>query len=313
MVDLKTVSTSCSLTYEKKRMLAYGNYHGYEVILQSQTRDALCRISLNVKTDDAQAAALTSFLSGLAEQDKFIKFASYQSPVISVGVVSKGAMHKKGDEQFIQTLDEVVNYCSMNRLAQRCMHCDSQGNLGIYSAMGGYAILCPACFEKAKSELSDAQQELHEKPTNYAAGIVGALLGALPGVALWIIIGEFGKIAAVSSLVLVLGSLFGFKKLGGKLNIGGVIISVVIAAAMLYLAEFSSTALEVYNAYKAEYDITFFDAFRAVPDVLKDHEVFSAFAYDLVVGYVLLIAGAASSVYHTFKQANLKYEMQKLN
>lgn len=143
---------------------------------------------------------------------------------------------------------------------------------------------------------------------------MGALIGALPGVALWIIIGELGKIAAVSGLVLMLGSIFGFKKLGGgKLNIGGIVISVVVAAGMLFLAEYSSLALDVYNAYKADYDISFFDAFRVVPKFLKDGDVFHGFVYDLVIGYVMLIAAAATSVYHAFKQANLKYEMQKLN
>lgn len=316
MVDLSAVSANCNLAYEKKRMMAYGNYHGYPVIIQLQQRDALCRFSLNVKTDDAQAAALTSFLSGLAEKNKFVKYATYKSPVISVGVVSKGgiASRKKGNDQFMQAFDEVINYCSMNQLAPCCAVCGGQENLGIYSAMGGYGIMCPACFEKAKGELANAQQELHEKPTNYAAGLVGALIGALPGVALWIIIGELGRIAAISGLVMMLGSIFGFKKLGGgKLNIGGIVISVVVAAGMLFLAEYSSLALDVYNAYKADYDISFFDAFRVVPKFLKDGDVFHGFVYDLVIGYVMLIAAAATSVYHAFKQANLKYEMQKLN
>lgn len=66
-----------------------------------------------------------------------------------------------------------------------CTICGSQANLGMFSINGQCVPLCSSCFEKAQVDLSLAQQEIKEKKSNVATGIVGALLGSLIGVALF--------------------------------------------------------------------------------------------------------------------------------
>lgn len=105
----------------------------------------------------------------------------------------------------------------------------------------------------------------------------------------------------------------GYEKFGGKMNVVGMIISLVIAVGMLYFAENIAVALEIYNAYKGDYEITFFDAFRSIPKFLKEEDVFRPFITDLGIGYLTMIAASVSSIVSTYKQANLKLEMVRLD
>lgn len=312
MINLQSISKQNDLVYSQKRRLAYGQYKGYPAVIQCQQKNGLCRAQFSVKTENGQDAALSTFLSGLKNQHKLLKFASYEKNILSVGVVNKGLGHKNSDRQFSEILDAVAGYCAGNQLAPCCAVCGEQQELGIYSVFGNYQILCPACFEKAKAELADAQQQLHEKHTNYAAGIVGAFLGSLPGLALWLIFAQMGKIAAITAFALVVGSLYGYKKLGGKLNVVGILVSLAISAAILYVSDYTDIAIQIFNAYHSEYDISFFDSFRLVPKALQDSEINSAFLYNLGMGYVMFAIAAAFSSFSIFKNANLKYEMKKI-
>lgn len=315
MIDLKRFALDGGLSFDGKHMLAHGSYRGYPVIVQYQQQNRRVVLVVSVQADEAQAAALTDYLAQLGANDtKAGVFASYSGHTVTAGM-KQSSYSKKDHGATVALFDNILAYCASNRLAPCCAVCGGTTELGIYSTLNSYQSLCPACFEKEKCDLAAAQQEIHSKPTNYAAGLLGAVLGALPGVALWFAIGELGKIAAISSLVVMLGSIYGYKKLGGgKLNAGGVAISVAVAVGMLFLAEYGSLSYDIYKAYKDQYDITYQEVFRKLPVLLKDNpELWQGFVSDLVIGYIFLIATAASSVYHSFKDANLKCEMKKLN
>jgi|GEM_PF-5897532 len=76
---------------------------------------------------------------------------------------------------------------------------------------------------------------------SYPMGVVGAMLGACPGLFLWIVLMQIGLgwVASFSGVLIAAGSLYGYKKFSGsdmafddKL---GVIICLVITALFIYL------------------------------------------------------------------------------
>ena len=90
----------------------------------------------------------------------------------------------------------------------------------------------------------------------------------------------------------------GYQKFGKRISVKGVIISIVIAVVIIFLAEYLSLAYVIFDSFKGYYDITFFDAVRAVPEFLTEPEVIGSFARDLLISYAL---GAISS-FATVKQ-----------
>lgn len=311
MIKFNLLADALGLPYDKKNRILCGSYQGYSILVQNLEKQKLCRITMSAAAPDEGAGDLLSQpLRQYASQKPEIQFASYENRVVTVGIRNN---RKASAESAARVVGELTGLFRSAGAGNCCQSCGSREDIGIYSVFGKYAVLCPACFDRAKAELSDAQSDLHRKTTNYAGGIVGALLGSLVGVLIWVLASQFGYIVGVSGLAFIIGSLYGFKKLGGKLNVLGFILSVVIAAAMLYFAEHLSLSIEIFTQFKDTYEITFFDAFRAVPEFLKEGGILKAVVYDLAVGYLFLVIGGFSSAVSIFKEANLQYKMERLD
>lgn len=311
MIKFDLLANGLGLPYDRKNQMICGNYQGYTILIQNLQKQKLCHVTMSVAaSDESRGDVLTQPLQQYAAQKPEIQFASYTDRVVAVGIRNK---RKISAEEAGRIIDEIVALFRTVGAVNCCQSCGSREDVGAYTVLGHFAILCPSCFEKAKAELSLAQNDLHRKSTNYAGGIVGAVLGSLAGALIWVLASQFGYIVGVSGLAFVIGGLYGFKKLGGKLNVAGFIISVVIAAAMLYFAENVSLTILIFNEFKDTYEISFFDAFRIIPEVLKDHDVFNGFVYDLAIGYLFLVIGGFSSAVSMFKEANLKYKMERLD
>ena len=145
------------------------------------------------------------------------------------------------------------------------------------------------------SASEDTQAEKHE---NVLFGTVGALLFGLIGGAIYFIIYQLGFIAGIAGLITVVLAIFGYKLFSGvKFSKKGVIISVIIAALMIPAAEYICLSYEIFDAYRSDYYITFFDAFRVTPMFLFDPEMelMLPVAADIVIAYIL--SGVAAFSY----------------
>lgn len=310
--NLMAFSQEAGMVYDKKRKSAYGSFNGYQVVIQDVINQKLFVVSMNVNGGTPeQANAIAQYLLTLSQQNPNVKFANFDANSISISVKSRV---KNNIENLKEVLNAVTSYFRSNSMVSCCKICGTQTDLAMFSINGNCVSMCNNCFEKAQVELSSAQQEIKKKKGNIVTGLVGALFGALIGVALWVLIYQVGRIAAIVGLVLVVCTIKGYEKFGGKLNVGGIVISLIIAIGMLFLAENIAVAIDIYNEFKVEYDINFFDAFNSIPEFLsKSSDLRAAYAHDLGYGYLCMLIGGASSVMALYKNANLKHEMTRLN
>lgn len=105
--------------------------------------------------------------------------------------------------------------------------------------------------------------EEREKRENIVAGVVGAFLGSLIGVACVVIIGQLGYVASISGLIMAVCALKGYELLGGTLSRKGAAISMVLILAMTYFAHQLSWAIALAEAMEGELGI--WESFRAIP------------------------------------------------
>jgi len=309
--NLKNFAQETGMTYDAKRMLAYGEYQGYQLVIKDATSQKVFFATMNMNGGTPeQVQTVSQYLLTLPQAKPYVKFANFDTNTISISVKSRG---KNNIDNLREVLDIVTSYCRGNAMVSCCEFCDSQTDLGMYSINGQCRSMCSSCFEKAQVGLSQAQQEIKEKKGNVFTGIVGALLGSLIGVALWVIVYQLGYIAGIVGLVMTVCCMKGYVMFGGKLDIAGLIISLVIAVVMLYFAENIALAVEIYNQFKGEYDITFISAFRSIPEFLKEADVSQPFFTDLGIGYLLMIVTSISVIRSTYRQANLQSEMTRLS
>lgn len=127
--------------------------------------------------------------------------------------------------------------------------------------------------------------------SNVALGIIGAILGATLGGVIWILIGMVGFVAGIAGYLMMLFAIQGYRRLSGRLDKKGQIISLIVALLMIFAANYSSYALE-YFKYYYEGNYTFQNLIRSFVNMsgfLTTTGLWGDFARDLVVGYLLSI------------------------
>ena len=107
---------------------------------------------------------------------------------------------------------------------------------------------------------------MNGKKPNVLMGIVGALIGALIGGALIILLSRLGVVSAASGVLLSVAVIFGYIKLGNGFGFPGVIICLALIAVTPYVADRLDWALLIKEAFN-EYSLV--EAFRAVPQFIE--------------------------------------------
>lgn len=140
-----------------------------------------------------------------------------------------------------------------------------------------------------------------ERKENVLAGLVGAFLGSLIGVACIVGIGQMGYVASISGLVMAVCAIKGYSLLGGTISRKGAVISCVLTVIMTYFGNRLDFAVSVARA--AEVDV--FTAFQAI-GLLLDEGYLNAAAYwgNLVLLYLFTLLGAVPTLITAFHRAS---------
>ena len=133
---------------------------------------------------------------------------------------------------------------------------------------------------------------------NVIAGIVGALLFSIIGGLLYFGLYQMGIIAGICGLVIFVLANFGYNLFakGNKNTIVGLVVCIIVLILMIVISEYLCISFEIYQAFKEEESITFFDAVRVTPDFLEIPEVKSAFIKDLAFGLIFGFIASISNI-----------------
>lgn len=140
---------------------------------------------------------------------------------------------------------------------------------------------------------------------NIIAGVVGAFLFALIGGVAYFIIYQLGIIAGISGLIIFVLANFGynlFAKPSTKNSIAGLVTSIIMTIAVIFLAEYCCVAYVILEEVGKGYGANFFDCFKVVPDFFHDiPELKDAFVEDLIFAYIFAALATAGNVVSIFK------------
>lgn len=252
-----------------------------------------------------------AFLGQMAAQKLADRGYSCTGAHLSARIQGKNSADKTV-AKLMTYLDTAVRYLAENGFISGCGSCGRQdAALNLCSVNGEMDFLCPDCFSRVNQSLELNRQAKKAVKGNPVAGIVGAFLGALIGAALWVLIYHLGYIAGLAGLVMAVLALKGYEKFAGNLNVIGIIVCLAMVAVMIYFANNVAFALEIYGAYKTEFDIGFSDAYRAIPEFLKDSEISAVYYKDLIIGYILTAVASAGTIYGMFRASTGAYKTKK--
>ena len=154
---------------------------------------------------------------------------------------------------------------------------------------------------------SDTSVELVK--SNVVLGTIGAFIGAMLGGVIWIVIGEIGFIAGLAGFAMMFFAIKGYSGLSGRLDKKGQIISLIIALIMIFVADYTSYAIQFCKYYfDGNYSINnLVTSFKNLPEYLTYADYWGSFIKDLAIGYALSIWSGFGIIRSVFaKRPNVK-------
>ncbi len=135
---------------------------------------------------------------------------------------------------------------------------------------------------------------------NVAAGIVGAFLFALAGGIIYFVIYQLGFIAGIAGFVAVIAAIKGYSLFAKKESLKGVIISIVLAVAVIVLAEYFSLSYAIMEELEGE--LSFFESARYTWAIFIDPE-FGDFRIEVIKELAIALVICAVSAFGAVRNA----------
>ena len=134
--------------------------------------------------------------------------------------------------------------------------------------------------------------------------LLGAMLGAIPAMLLWVVLGKVGYLAAISGFFMFLGEIIAcnyFTRKSSQMNIWvALVICAVVMIFDVYLCErfvWSWELCDVLNEYgEGEYSVGIFDCFKNFKELTAVFEVQEDFTASLVKSYLFAALGGFAGV-----------------
>ena len=131
------------------------------------------------------------------------------------------------------------------------------------------------------------------KRENILLGIIGAILGSIPGLIVWLLLSKLGVIAAISGVILIAGTLLGYSFFAKKVSALGFIFCIAVVLFMVFFATKLSWCIEIHSEFKDF--LTFKECFSDFSSLLKAAECTGLFIRDLFMGYLITAISAVAA------------------
>ncbi|MBQ5331685.1 MAG: hypothetical protein J6K92_00265 [Oscillospiraceae bacterium] len=134
--------------------------------------------------------------------------------------------------------------------------------------------------------------------------LLGAMLGAIPAMLLWVVLGKVGYLAAISGFFMMAGEIIAcdhFTRKSRNMNIQtALVICVIVMIIDVYLCErfvWSWELCDVLNEYSEDgYSVGIFDCFKNFSEITEVLEIQADFTSSLVKSYLFAVLGAVAGV-----------------
>ncbi len=282
-----------------------GTTDDYHFLIKYDSQSSVYTLSFSIEMD-SNIAKLTNSIK------KEIKDAivSYNNKNLNiVGSVT----NKKYLPEIINPLLEIIgNYLKDNKAKEVCRHCKEAKKTYLVDNDSEISFYCNDCYKLIKKATNYKKEKYNKSKENILLGTLGALIGTIPGIILWILFGFIGIESGIAGIAITMGSAVFYKKFAHNIKLPGIIISTVIGLFMVLVAHEINCAIYIYDLYKADYAIKLFDAYQAIPYYLNTvSEFHKIFNNGLLTGYLLSIIGVFTS-YSLQRQNANTYEIRKL-
>lgn len=142
---------------------------------------------------------------------------------------------------------------------------------------------------------------MYENNSSKVLPVIGAVIGSIPGMLIWALLGSFGFTWALIGLVIVAGAFIGYGMLGGDTSsTQGFITCIIVVLIAVYCGAHLAWSMQLHSALKKyDYDISLSDCILHLHTFLGIMELKGKFIGSLLTDYLL----AGLGVFGFFRRA----------
>ncbi len=290
-LKLNSLGNALNMTTDDKRQLVFGNYRGYNMFIKVSDYSYCFNYSIhiplkpeNLETMDNISASLDT----LRSENPGITKAIYENNKLIVNTLSSDK--KVNNYQFLLSiLNKVVEFANTNQLSKCCESCgnnDSLANLEFVVINNSLSFRCTSCKV-------GTMPIVRENKSNMLIGTIGALIGAIPGVIIWLLTFpieslDYKIVAAIGGIV-VFGVFIGYERFGKVLDANGKIVCFLLSLSVTILSLWLRSILYIQTNMQMTFsEVTSYVSFS---DVMSNELLITYLAV-----YLLSVAGALSLI-----------------
>jgi hypothetical protein len=271
-LKLNTLAKALNMTADVKKQLVFGNYRGYSMYIKVSDYGYCFNYSINIllspKNPDNMDNTIKA-LDTLRSENPTITKASYADNKLIITILSTDK--KVNSYQFIfSVLNEVVEYANANELVKCCEKC---GNYASFSNLEFVSTNNNSISFRCTSCKADTKPIVVEAKSNIPLGIIGALIGSIPGVIILLLTfpleGIDTKILSLIGGLMVFGVFKGYDYFGRVLDTNGKMICFLLSLAISFLSQYFRALI----ALKVSEELTFseiMDVIRFTPLIANE-------------------------------------------
>lgn len=277
-----------------------GDCRGFNLALTAEKNIYNINVSAS-KAEDSGNAALGEYLHKTLGSDK--RVADYEIFPNRINVDIRKA--KKPQEAINAVMDPILDYLKANGYKSGCGEC-ADSVAGLWQVKEEAMYLCPKCAKNLKKQTRTERLQNPRKHSKLLPGLLGALLGALIGAGCWVLLFRTGHTdgCGLAGLVMGLLAVLGYRILGKKLDVKGILCCIVVLAVTVYFANRLTWCIEGYLGLSGEYGWSFGDVYRDLRTILEGAEVLKGYYIQCALGYILAALMVVPFAIHAFRSAS---------
>lgn len=270
-----------------------GEYKGFYLMMEPGNGQYIITVAAHLPEAENNDS-IKEFLRDLRREKEQI--TGYQTEKYMVKLSVQIEKKEKDIPAVINSaVEPLIAYLSVNHYISGCRSCGKPVTLANrHKVSDGYCFLCSECASARvpEADLQGSSQntfftEISQEKSSAAPGFVGALFGSLAGGVLWVLFFKLGIIAGLAGAVAAICAAWGYKKLGKCMDRKGMVITLLVTAFTIYLANRIAWSWEIYDLMQ-ENGFGFMDIFVELDDFLAFSGSWQYYR-TLLVGYVLTV------------------------
>jgi hypothetical protein len=298
-----------SIGFSVKGNMSWGVFEGYRFSIIKRSDIHRLQIFTSVSfpqgadTDSVAAVLKTISFKKVIRPDYSPNNAALKT-MKPTKIIRSHSITERGVEVFIsphptekalaQALHTIAEALHQQNAIPVCHNCGSMQSLSFMQIDGMPLTLCGNCAEQAEDRNRLLEDAIAEIPGNRVRGAIGAIIGSLLGIAIWIGIGLLGYLSVFGGMAIFGFAALGYTLMKGKLDRTGVAIICVICFAAFVLAQFLTYDAYLVRdilsqGYEPDYWVILLSSFE-IP--FMNSEITRYFMSDLAFGLLFFLLGS---------------------